>query len=116
MFYYNGDGQPVQIFNKRARNYSMGGYIKPNPKNPHPNEDSISSMLEPGSLVIPVKVMESGVMDGYKGKLTDKKITDENKLTPVIVMEKEMVVAKKYAPAVERYLKKHGWSLPLPHE
>lgn len=113
MFYYNGQNQPVQIFNKRARNYSAGGYITPNPKNLFPHEDSISSLLEPGSLVIPVKVMESGVMDGYKGKLTDKKITDKSKLTPIIVMEKEMVVAKKYAPAVEKYLKKHGWTLPL---
>jgi hypothetical protein len=113
MFYYNGEDNPIQIFNKRARNYSMGGYIKPDPRNRFPNEDSIASVLEAGSLVIPVKVMESGVMDGYKGKLTDKKITDSDKLTPVVLMEKEMVVAKKYAPAVERYLKKHGWTLPL---
>jgi hypothetical protein len=53
-------------------------------------------------------------MQKYKGPLTGPKITDKSKLAPVIVMPNEYVVNKKHAPAVERYLKKHGVVLPLP--
>lgn len=113
MFYYNGKGQAVQIFNKRRANFSDGGYVKYHPNNQFAHEDSIASWLEPGSLVIPVSVMKSGVMDGYKGKLTDKTIHDTSKLANVIVMPGEFVVAKKYARDVEKYLKKHGITLPL---
>jgi len=113
MFYYNGKGQAVQIFNKRRANFSDGGYVKYHPNNRFAHEDSIASWLEPGSLVIPTKVMESGVMDGYKGKLTDKTVHDTSKLANVIIMPGEFVVAKKYAKAVEKYLKKHGITLPL---
>lgn len=113
MFYYNSDGKPIQIFNKKRHNISDGGYVPYHSKNRFSDHDSIASWLEPGSLVIPVKVMESGVMDGYKGKLTDKTIEDTSKLANVIVQPGEMVVAKRYAPLVERYLKKHGITLPL---
>jgi len=113
MFYYNGKGQAVQIFNKRRANFSDGGYVKYHPNNQFAHEDSIASWLEPGSLVIPTKVMESGVMDSYKGKLTDRTIYDTSKLANVIVQPGEMIVAKKYARAVEKYLKKHGITLPL---
>lgn len=113
MFYYNGKGQAVQIFNKRRANFSDGGYVKYHPNNRFAHEDSIASWLEPGSLVIPTKVMESGVMDGYKGKLTDKTVHDTSKLANVIIMPGEFVVAKKYAKAVEKYLKKHDITLPL---
>jgi hypothetical protein len=71
-------------------------------------------MLEYGSLVIPVPVMESGIMDNYKGKLTGKKTTDKNRLSPTIVMPNEYVVHKDHARTVEKYLKKHGITLPLP--
>lgn len=114
MFYWNDKGQPIQILNTRPRNYSAGGFIKGHPKIQTPHEDTINSVLEYGSLVIPVPVMESGIMDGYKGKLTGKKTTDKSRLSPTIVMPNEYVVNKKYAPAVERYLKKHGITLPLP--
>lgn len=83
------------------------------PKNRFNHEDSISSALEPGSLVIPTKVMRSGVMDGYRGKTTDVKETNMSKLVPTIIMPGEMVVAKRYASAVEKYLKRHGITLPL---
>jgi hypothetical protein len=114
MFYYNDRGQAIQILNNKARNYSAGGFIKGHPSIQTPHEDTINSLLEYGSLVIPVPVMESGIMDGYKGKLTGKKIMDKSRLAPTIVMPNEYVVNKKYAPAVERYLKKHGIILPLP--
>jgi hypothetical protein len=113
MFYFNGSGQPVQIFNKRRSNFSDGGYVKYHPKNEFADQDSIASWLEPGSLVIPTSVMESGVMSSYKGKLTDRTVHDTSKLANVIIMPGEFVVAKKYAPSVEKHLKKHGISLPL---
>jgi len=114
MFYYSEKGQPIQILNRRPRNYSAGGFIKGHPKIQTPEEDTISSLLEYGSLVIPVPVMQSGIMDHYKGKLTGKKTTNKSQLAPTIVMPNEYVVNKKHAPAVERYLKKHGITLPLP--
>jgi hypothetical protein len=113
-FYWNDKGRAIQILNKRPRNYSGGGFIKGHHKIETPEEDTISSLLEYGSLVIPVPVMESGIMNGYKGKLFDKKTNDKDRLAPTIVMPGEMVVHKKYAPAVEKYLKKHGITLPLP--
>lgn len=115
MFYFNGKGQPVQIFNKRRANFSDGGFVKYHPNNEYAHEDSIASYLEPGSLVIPTKIMESGVMDGYKGPLTGKTVKDVSKLANVIIMPGEFVVAKPYAKKVEAYLKKHGITLPLPH-
>lgn len=113
MFYYAKGGHPVTIFNTKRANFSGGGMVAYHPNNRFPNEDSISSALEPGSLVIPTKVMRSGVMDGYRGKTTDKKVDDMSKLSPTIIMPGEMVVAKRYAKDVERYLKKRGITLPL---
>lgn len=113
MFYYNGKGAPVQIFNRRRANFSDGGFVKYHPNNHFAHEDSIASWLEPGSLVIPTKVMKSGVMDGYKGRLTDRTVHDTSKLSNVIIMPGEFVVAKRYANDVERYLKRHGITLPL---
>ena len=114
MWYKNDKGKAIQIFNNRPRNYSAGGLITGHPKIETPEEDTISSLLEEGSLVIPVPVMRSGVMDAYKGPLFDKKTTDKRRLIPTIVMPEEMVVHRKYAPAVEKYLKKYGITLPLP--
>lgn len=114
MWYKSDSGRAIQILNNRPRNYSGGGLIKGHPKIQTPDEDTINSLLEYGSLVIPVPVMRSGVMDGYKGKLFDKKTDDRKQLAPTIVMPGEMVIHKKYAPAVEKYLKKFGITLPLP--
>ncbi len=113
MFYFNDRGQPVQIFNKRRANFSDGGFVKYHPNNEFSDQDSIASWLEPGSLVIPTKIMESGVMKGYKGPLTDRTVHDTSKLANVVIMPGEFVVAKKYARDVEKYLKKHGITLPL---
>lgn len=113
MFYYNKEGNPVGIFNRKRTNLSDGGYVKYHPNNEFSDQDSIASWLEPKSLVIPTSVMQSGVMKGYKGKLTDRTVYDTSKLANVIVQPGEMIVAKRYAPLVERYLKKHGIELPL---
>ena len=88
--------------------------IQDHPKILHKDADTISSLLEYGSLVIPVPVMESGIMERYRGPLTGPKMMDKSKLAPVIVMPNEYVVNKKHAPAVEKYLKKNGITLPLP--
>jgi hypothetical protein len=114
MFYFTDKGKAVQIFNKRPRNYSAGGPILGNAKIRDKNEDTISSRLEIGSLVIPVPVMKSGIMKLYKGPLTGPKTNDPRRLTPTIVMPGEIVVHKKHAPAVMRFLKSHGITLPLP--
>lgn len=113
MFYYNKEGSPVGIFNKRRTNLSDGGMVAYHPNNQFSDQDSIASWLEPGSLVIPTSVMESGVMKGYKGPTRDRTVHDTSKLANVIVQPGEMVVAKKYASAVEKYLKKRGITLPL---
>lgn len=114
MFYYNSQGAPISIINRRPRNLSGGGYVHGHPNDPHKNEDTISSLLEYGSLVIPTVIMESGIMDGYKGPLVGPKTKKKRELAPVVIMTGEMIVDKLHAPAVERYLKKHGITLPLP--
>lgn len=115
MFYYNNRGKRIDIVNKRPRNLSAGGMIEDHPSIPkaHKNQDTISSYLEYGSLVVPVPVMKSGVMDGYKGKIKDEKQTDKNELSKTIVMPGELVVHKKYARQVENFLRKKGIKLPL---
>lgn len=114
MWYRSERGQVIQINNRRPRNLSGGGLIKDHPKIQHKNEDTISSLLEYGSLVVPVPVMESGIMEKYKGPLVGQKTTDKRMLAPVIIMPGEHVVNKMHAPAVEKYLKKNGITLPLP--
>jgi hypothetical protein len=115
MFYHTESGKRVYIFNTRPRNLSRGGLIKDSPKIKVKNEDTISSLLEYGSLVVPVPVMKSGVMNEYKGKITGEKQTDRNKLGQTIVMPNELVVNKRHASKVETFLKRKGITLPLPH-
>jgi hypothetical protein len=115
MFYYT-NGKRVDIFNTRPRNLSEGGMIKDDPKIKDKKNDTISSYLEYGSLVVPVPVMKSGIMDGYKGMITGKKQLRMSNLGKTIVMPGELVVNRKYAGGVERYLKKHGITLPLKDE
>lgn len=115
MFYYTKQGTRVDLLNKRPRNLSRGGMIEDHPSIPkeHKNKDTISSYLEYGSLVVPVPVMKSGVMDGYKGPITGKKQSKKEELSRTIVMPGELVVNKKYAPKVEAFLRKKGIKLPL---
>jgi hypothetical protein len=115
MFYYSDKGKPVEIFNSRPRNLSRGGLIHDSPKIKDKKEDTVSSLLEYGSLVVPVPVMKSGIMKGYKGQIIGKKQSNPSMLGKTIVMPNELVVNKAYAPKVEDYLRKHGITLPLPH-
>jgi len=59
--------------------------------------------------------MKSGIMKGYKGKITGEVQHDKSKLGRTVVMPNELVVNKKYAPKVEAYLKSKGITLPLPY-
>ena len=112
MFYYS-NGKRVDIYNTRPRNLSAGGIIKDSPKIRDKKNDTISSWLEYGSLVVPVPVMKSGIMDKYHGMITGKKQLHMHQLGKTIVMPGELVVNKKYAPKVEHYLARHGIKLPL---
>ena len=112
MFYLT-HGKRVDIFNKRPRNMSTGGMVKDSPKIRDKSEDTVSSLLEYGSLVVPKKVMLSGVMDGYKGRITGQKQLRMAELGKTIIQPGELIVNKKYAPAVENYLLKKGIRLPL---
>ena len=88
--------------------------IKGSPHIKDKHEDTISSRLEYGSLVVPVPVMRSGVMRGYQGPLTGTRCDDRSRLGDTLVMPGELVVHRRHAAAVEAYLKKHGITLPLP--
>jgi len=112
MFYFT-NGKRVDIHNTRPRNLSEGGMIKDSPKIKDKKNDTISSYLEYGSLVVPVPVMKTGIMDKYHGMITGKKQLHMAHLGKTIVMPGELVVNRKYAGGVERYLKKHGITLPL---
>lgn len=111
--YFTEKGKAVNIFNKRPRNLSAGGLIKDSPKIKDKEEDTLSSYLEYGSLVIPKPVVESGVMDLYKGRITGQKQLCMANLGKTIVMPNEIVVNKKYADKVEEYLKNKGITLPI---
>ena len=113
MFYKNQKGQKVQILNKRPRNLSVGGIIRDHPHIHNHHDDTIQARCEYGSLVVPVPVMKKHIMDDYKGPITGPKQTNPAKLQPTIVMPNELVVNKRYAGRVERFLKRKGISLPL---
>jgi len=112
-YYYNDKGKRIDIFNSKPRNLSKGGIIKDDPRIHPKNEDTVSAMLEYGSLVIPVPVMKSGIMNHYHGMITGQKQLRMSQLGKTIVMPNEMVVNKKYAHNVEQFLKKHNVTLPL---
>jgi hypothetical protein len=113
MFYWAKNGKAVDILNKRPRNLSTGGMIQDSPKIRNKKEDTISSLLEYGSLVVPVPVMKSGAMDDYKGPITGPAQHDKKQLGKTIVMPNELVVNKRYAKKVEDHLRRKGITLPL---
>jgi len=52
-------------------------------------------------------------MNKYNGPITGPKVVDKAKLGATIVMPGELVVNRRHAPAVEKYLKQHDITLPL---
>lgn len=117
MWYINNNKERVEIFNRRPRNLSAGGYITEHPNMPKKwlDEDTIASRLQAGSLVIPTKVMKSGVMDDYlqKHETVGPKTEDKTKLVATVVMPGEYVVHARHAPKVEMFLRRKGIKLPL---
>jgi hypothetical protein len=113
MFYHNQRGKRIDIVNPtKPLNLSRGGMIpRLSGTEKHPNEDTILSKLEVGSLVVPVKVVKH--MKDYKGPTTGPVQTDKKKLVRAITMPDEAVIHKKYAPKVEKFLAKKGIKLPL---
>jgi len=114
MFYTNEKGRRIHLLNTKPRNLSAGGIITGHPPLKDKYEDTVNSLLQYNSLVVPLPVMRSGIMDGYKGKLMGKECHDPTDLGRTIVMPGELVVHKDHAAEVERYLAKHGIHLPLP--
>ena len=114
MFYYNDKGRRINLINTRPRNLSAGGMISGAPPKKDEFEDTVLAKLEIGSLVIPRPVVRSGIMDKYKGEITGEKCHDPTRLGSSVVMPKEIVVHRKHADKVERFLEKHGIHLPLP--
>lgn len=113
MFYRNKHGRRIHIANPhRPLNLSRGGFIPAIAgSEKHPNEDTISSYLEEGSLVVPVKAVKH--LSDYKGKFTGAVQTNPDKLIKAITMPHEVVVNRQHASKVEAHLRKKGIRLPL---
>lgn len=114
-FFKSSTGRCVTIANARPRNLSGGGMIKWEDFNTdEKEEDCIMSNLEDGSVVIPRSVVP--LLKDYKGPIMGPKQMDKNKWLPTIVQPEEVVIHKKYADNVLRFLKSKGVSLPLTDE
>lgn len=114
MFYINEKGRKIGLLNTRPRNLSAGGMITGNPPKKDEFEDTVLAKLEYGSLVVPRPVVRSGIMEKYKGPITGPKTEDPDRLGSAVVMPKELVVHRRHADRVERFLAGHGIRLPLP--
>jgi len=113
MFYHNKRGKRIDIANPhKPLNLSEGGRI-PNisGSEKHPNDDTILSKLEVGSLVVPRPAVRH--MKHYKGPVTGPVQKNPDKLVRAITMPDEIVVHRKHAPKVEKFLAKKGVKLPL---
>lgn len=118
MFYYTPDKRKVKIFNRIPINLSRGGLI-PHFKEIRPqdyNDDTMYSILEVGSLIIPRPVVDAGFMDKFlqENDIYQEEVKDPRKLTNAVVMPREIVIPAKLADKAKAYLKKKGITLPLP--
>lgn len=123
LYYYNKQSRPIYLVNNRPINYSKGGLVKyeishlPFVNPDDNNEDTLYTLLEEGSVVIPRPVVKKGHIDDYikmGGKISDgKEIKDKSKLVKTILMPGEIVVQKKYTNSVLDFLKKRGITLPI---
>ncbi len=112
-FYRKPNGEVITLLNKRPRNLSRGGLIASHPSIPKKDldDDVIRSDLEAGSLVVPVSVVP--LLKGYKGPVTGPKQKQKENLVRAITMPGEVVVHRRYAKKVERFLQGKGVRLPL---
>jgi len=117
LHYRQANGNRVDIFNKKPRNMSAGGYVRGNKKimrSGNNNEDTILSLLQEGQLVIPREVVSRVLpylktIHGGLGPI----VKNMDKLERVILQPDEIVISKKYSNKVETYLKdKHNLTLP----
>jgi hypothetical protein len=113
MFYHNARGKRIDIANPTAPlNLSKGGRIPAlKGTSKHPNDDTILSKLEVGSLVVPRPAVKA--MKDYGGPITGPSTNNSKKLIRAITMPDEIVVHRKHAPQVESFLRKKGIKLPL---
>jgi hypothetical protein len=113
MYYKNNKGKRINIANPhRPLNLSRGGVIPwVSGSEEFPNDDTILSKLEVGSLVVPRPAVKA--MKDYKGPTTGPVQKNPKKLVRAVTMADERVIHKKHAPRVESFLRKKGISLPL---
>lgn len=80
------------------------------------DDDNISALLEVGSLVIPRPVVKYLLDYPHPEHFNGRShiVKDSSKLAPVIVMTNEVIVPKKHAAKVEKFLKeKYSITLPI---
>jgi len=113
-------GRVIPFLHDKPENLTAGGVIKWKKDEYDPFKNSLTHdnkpvLLEIGSMVVPRPIMN--LFHDYEklyGKVKGPKITDQSKLSPVIVMPEEAVIPAKYAEHFKAYLKSHGVTLPLP--
>jgi hypothetical protein len=111
-------GTVVHLMNSKPINYSRGGMIKweKGQYNPLLNDlthDNKPVLLEVNSLVIPRSIVPMVLSYLGKRSINVPMIRDKNKLTEVIVMPEEMIIPKRHANEIKRFLAKNGITLPL---
>lgn len=123
LYYYNRQSRPIYLVNNKAVNYSKGGLVEyklehlPYVNKDNYNEDTIYSLLEEGSLVVPRPIVDKGYIDEYikqGGKISNgKEIKSKKKLIKTIIMPGEIIVQAPYTNNVLDFLKKKGITLPI---
>lgn len=112
-FFMSKHGAKVHISNGNKQwNLSRGGVIPWNNfSTDERDEDTINSLLEEGSLVIPRSIAH--LFDDFPYPIHGPVQKNKNKLMTVIVQPEELIINKKYARKAELWLKEHGITLPL---
>lgn len=123
LYYYNRQSRPIYLVNNKAVNYSKGGLVEYKLEHlqyvnkDNYNEDTIYSLLEEGSLVVPRPIVDKGYIDEYikqGGKISNgKEIKSKKKLIKTIIMPGEIIVQAPYTNNVLDFLKKKGITLPI---
>ena len=114
-------GKVVPFLHDKPKNLSAGGMVKWRSDEYHPfkndlHKDNKPVILEIGSMVVPRPIIH--LFQEYEklyGSVKGPKITDQSKLSPVIIMPQEAIVPAKHAEHFKAFLKSHGVTLPLPH-
>jgi hypothetical protein len=113
-------GKVVPFLHDKPKNLTAGGIVKWDKGEYDPflndlQKDNKPVLLEIGSMVVPRPVIH--LFHEYEklyGSVKGPKITDQSKLSPVIIMPMEAIVPAKYTTHFKAFLKTHGVTLPLP--